>query len=388
MESIFDWVEPTEAGLFDISDGVDRLRDVLRIHRAGERPELDGCVAAIVGVLDRRGSADGAQTDRAAEWVRGKLYNLTIMDRMAPVADLGNITAGQTEEDSRAALDVVCQELMARGIIPIVVGGSQVLTIPMYRAYANQDRPINVTVIDAHVDFGGNPQEVDGRNWLNQLILPEGGHLFDLNTIGHQRYLVDGDSLQLMSRMHFDNVRLGMVRADIAATEPLLRDADLVSFDMGAIRAADHPASVTARPNGLTGEECCQLARYAGYSDRISAIGFFEHDPSRDSDGRGGQLVAEAIWCFLEGVMHRMGDHPRGTTEDYLQYRVVLEDEDHEVIFYKSPRSDRWWMDIPTPGTGNRKGRILLVPCTYGDYQAAAAGQLPDRWWRTQQKLS
>ncbi len=42
MDSIFDWLEPTEAGLFDISDGTDRLRDVLRIHRAGERPDLDG----------------------------------------------------------------------------------------------------------------------------------------------------------------------------------------------------------------------------------------------------------------------------------------------------------------------------------------------------------
>ena len=42
MESIFDWLEPTEAGLFDVSDGADRLRDVLRIHRAGERPDLDG----------------------------------------------------------------------------------------------------------------------------------------------------------------------------------------------------------------------------------------------------------------------------------------------------------------------------------------------------------
>ena len=31
-------------------------------------------------------------------------------------------------------------------------------------------------------------------------------------------------------------------------------------------------------------------------------------------------------------------------------------------------------------------GRV--VPCTYADYQSAAGGQLPDRWWRTQQKLS
>ena len=388
MESIFDWLEPTEAGLFDVSDGADRLRDVLRIHRAGERPDLDGCVAAIIGVMDRRGSLDGAQTDRAAEWVRGKLYGLTTMDRWAPVADLGNIVAGPTESDTRAALDVVCQELMARDIIPLVVGGSQVLTVPMYAAYARQDRPINVVSVDAGLDFGGDPQEVDGRNWLNALILPEGGHLFDFTQLGHQRYLADGDTLQLMERMHFDAVRLGRLRGDMAAAEPILRDADLVSFDLGAVRTADHPASPESRPNGLTGEEFCQLARYAGYSDRLTAIGFFEHDPSRDGDGRGGQLLAEAIWCFLEGVMHRIGDHPRGSTADYLQYRVVLEDEDHEVVFYKSPRSDRWWMDIPTPGAGNRKGRLLLIPCTYEDYQAAATGHLPDRWWRTQQKLA
>ena len=388
MESIFDWLEPTEAGLFDVSDGADRLRDVLRIHRAGERPDLDGCVAAIIGVMDRRGSLDGAQTDRAAEWVRGKLYGLTTMDRWAPVADLGNIVAGPTESDTRAALDVVCQELMARDIVPLVVGGSQVLTVPMYAAYARQDRPINVVSVDAGLDFGGDPQEVDGRNWLNALILPEGGHLFDFTQLGHQRYLADGDTLQLMERMHFDAVRLGRLRGDMAAAEPILRDADLVSFDLGAVRTADHPASPESRPNGLTGEEFCQLARYAGYSDRLTAIGFFEHDPSRDGDGRGGQLLSEAIWCFLEGVMHRIGDHPRGSTADYLQYRVVLEDEDHEVVFYKSPRSDRWWMDIPTPGAGNRKGRLLLIPCTYADYQAAATGHLPDRWWRTQQKLA
>ena len=88
-------------------------------------------------------------------------------------------------------------------------------------------------VIDAAVDFGGDPQITDGNNWLNQLILPEGAHLFDLNTLGHQRYLVDGDSLQLMDRMHFDNVRLGRLRADISIAEPILRDSDLASFDMG-----------------------------------------------------------------------------------------------------------------------------------------------------------
>ena len=79
----------------------------------------------------------------------------------------------------------------------------------MYAAYARQERPINVVNVDSTLDFGGDPQEIDGRNWLNALILPEGGHLFDLTHLGHQRYRTDGDTLQLMERMHFDAVRLG-----------------------------------------------------------------------------------------------------------------------------------------------------------------------------------
>ena len=159
--------------------------------------------------MDRRGSADGAQTDRAAEWVRGKLYDLTVMERWSAVADLGNIVAGPSDADTRAALDVVCQELHQRDIVPIVIGGSQVLTVPMYASYAPQERPINVVTVDAGLDFGGDPQEVNHQNWLNPLILPEGGHLFDLTQLGHQRYLVDGDTVQLMEKNALRHGALG-----------------------------------------------------------------------------------------------------------------------------------------------------------------------------------
>ena len=151
---------------------------------------------------------------------------------------------------------------------------------PMYRAYASQDRPINVSVIDATLDFGGDPQVTDGTNWLNQLILPEGAHLFDLNTLGHQRYLVDGDTLQLMDRMHFDNVRLGQLRADISIAEPILRDSDLASFDAGAVRTADHPAS-GMRPSQWPEWRriLCSLPATLDTVTGSHAVGFFESRP-------------------------------------------------------------------------------------------------------------
>ena len=388
MESIFDWLEPTEAGLFDVSDGADRLRDVLRIHRAGERPDLDGCVAAIIGVMDRRGSLDGAQTDRAAEWVRGKLYGLTTMDRWALVADLGNIVAGPTESDTRAALDVVPG---AHGPGHRPARGGRI---------ASPDRA------DVRRICSAGPPHQRGqrrrrtrlrrgsrRKWMAAIgSTPSSCPKADTSSISPSWATSATSQMETPSNSWSACTSTPSVWADCGGTWPRQSPScgTPISSALTWAPCAPRiiPASPESRPNGLTGEEFCQLARYAGYSDRLTAIGFFEHDPSRDGDGRGGQLLAEAIWCFLEGVMHRIGDHPRGSTADYLQYRVVLEDEDHEVVFYKSPRSDRWWMDIPTPGAGNRKGRLLLIPCTYADYQAAATGHLPDRWWRTQQKLA
>jgi hypothetical protein len=43
----------------------------------------------------------------------------------------------------------------------------------------------------------------------------------------------------------------------------LLRDADLVSFDISAVKQSEAPASRFASPNGLAAEDACQLARYA-----------------------------------------------------------------------------------------------------------------------------
>ena len=158
---------------------------------------------------------------------------------------------------------------------------------------------------------------------------------------------------------------------------------------MAAVRASDHPASSHAGPNGMTAEHLCQLSRYIGMSDRLLATGFFEHNPDLDDRGRGAHLVAQAVWHVLDGVFNQAGDHPKCTTEDYLKYVVDMPGESHEIAFFKSPKSDRWWMDIPMP-TKEKNNLLpsLLVPCSYEEYIEASEGSLPDRWWRTYQKLA
>jgi len=58
------------------------------------------------------------------------------------------------------------------------------------------------------------------------------------------------------------------------------------------------------------------------------------------------------------------------------------------VIFVKSKKTDRWWMQVPYPTGGSRNERSHLVPCSYEDYKIAVSGEMPDLWWRTYQKLS
>ena len=96
----------------------------------------------------------------------------------------------------------------------------------------------------------------------------------------------------------------------------------------------------------------------------------------------------QMIWYFTEGVSQRKEDFPKSSTRKYVKYTIHLNEDEHELIFYKSPKSDRWWVEVPYPdGKEAKYFRHLIVPCTYEDYQNASNGEMPDIWWQTFQKL-
>jgi hypothetical protein len=56
-------------------------------------------------------------------------------------------------------------------------------------------------------------------------------------------------------------------------------------------------------------------------------------------------------------------------------------------VFYKSPNTGRWWIEIPflTP-VHNKLKRSTLLPCTNEDYLAACEQEIPERWWKAQRR--
>lgn len=349
------------------------------------RPHL-----AIVGVEEDRASIGNKGAAKAPDAVRKHLYKLYQGDYTVSIVDLGNIKPGNRVEDTYAALRLVVEELVKSDIVPIIIGGGQDLTYAQYRGYEDLEQRVEVAIVDAKFDLDqASTQDtpVNSQTYLNHIILHQPDYLFNLNNVAYQTYLVSKESINMYEKLFFNAQRVGMIAGKLDQAEPIIRAADLVSFDIGAIRASEAPGNANAVPNGLFGDEACQLARYAGMSDKCSSIGFYEFNPTFDPMEQTAMLVSQMIWCFVDGYYNRKNDAPLVPKSAYIIYRTPLENEDHELVFVKSKKSDRWWMQVPYFGTKSINERYYLVPCRYEDYQLAVAGEMPDLWWKTHQKL-
>lgn len=355
-------------------------------------PDLSDVEVAILGVKEDRQAPDNEGCALAPDYVRKYLYRLLQGDFQVRVADLGNIKAGEKVSDTYFAVKASAAELIKNNIIPLIIGGSQDITLANYQAYEHLGKVINIVSVDSRFDLSpGKEEAVTNTGFLSGILSHKPSYLFNYANLGYQTYFVDQDAVALMEKLHFDICRLGVVRQNLAECEPVIRNADLLSFDVSAIRQSDAPANPHASPNGLYGEEACQLVRYAGMSEKLSSIGFYELNPAFDQGEQTAHLLAQMIWHFLDGFHHRSHDVPySGGAEpgDFIRYTVSVRDFSDKLVFLKSKKSDRWWMEVPFPASAPEQlERHCVVPCSYSDYQAACREEIPEKWWQVYQKL-
>lgn len=392
MSEIAHYFTPVDLGAVLDSDSLNEFQfgNLFDIHStAGNFPELEAIDLAIVGVVEDRNTENNSGCAMAPDAVRSYLYKLYGGSFTPRVADLGNIMPGHSVEDTYFAVRSAVDQLIRRNIVPLIIGGSQDLTFAQFLGYKDLEQTINVVAVDSVFDLGNPDEEITNTSYLGKIILHQPNFLFNYSNIGYQTYLVDQNSLQMMNRLYFDVYRLGQVRDKIEEAEPIIRQADMISFDITAIKHSDAPANPNASPNGFYAEEACQMMRYAGMNDKLSSLGIYEINPGFDESGKTVHLAAQMLWCFMDGFYNRKNDFPNRTNPDYTRFHVILQDDKYEINFYKSKKSDRWWMEIPYPPHKDLKfERHTLIPCSYKDYELAINNEIPDRWWQTYQKLS
>ena len=350
-------------------------------------PDLKSGGIAIFYVPEFRGMRNAPERIHS-ESFRSFFYDLSVgLDWKFPIYDLGNILPGNELKDTTFAVSQIVAELVKKKILPIVIGGSQDLTMAIYKGYEKLEQMVNLCAVDHKLDLGDPSEEIHSDGFLSHLLLQRPCYLFNHANIGLQAPFATKTELDLFDKLYFDVCRLGEFNADFKKAEPHLRNSDILSVDISSIRASELRTEDYFSPNGFYADQICQIAKYAGISDKLTSVGLFNYFPEENS-GSLSALLAQIIWYLMDGVAQRKGDFPIGSKKDYTKFTVHIDDFKDEIIFYRSNKSERWWMEVPYPGqSGSNYERHHLVPCDRTDYERAMKNDIPDLWWKTYQKL-
>jgi len=320
-----------------------------------------------------------------AALIRKQLYSLSSHFPGLPVTDLGALRKGKTKADTESGLKDVIAELSKMQKTLLIFGGDVQATYNVYKAYSTLEQTVNLCGVSAGIPLSTD-MDSPSAPYLNKILLDPGNKLYEYSQLAYQAYYTSPQIIELIEQLFFNHLRLGILRRDIKEAEPDIRNSDILSFSMSSIRESDCPGNDHPGPNGLYAEEACQLGRYAGLSEKISC--FFLNDiHSKGTPGKqASTLAAQIIWHFIQGFHQRKNEYPFGDIRKYQKFIVNVPGAGHDMHFYKSFKTGRWWLEVPYPGS--KYERSLFAACTHSDYQIACAGEIPDRWWKNFQRLS
>lgn len=306
-----------------------------------------------------------------ADAIRRALYQMSFPFGILKVADLGNVRKSEPN-----FVIPLLKELLDSQIIPILLSPSELHLVALYKAFQSLQSHVSLTVVDERVrlDVSQNQKQA---HYLNDILLNPRSRLFHFSAVGCQTHYTDPAAFYFLDQNNFDCIRLGSVRADLSEAEPVIRDGDLLGFHLSALKQADAPAQEMPTPSGFTIEEACQLCRYAGVSDKLKAFGLFGFQEAHDYNAQTAQGLAQMIWYFIEGFYNRKNDYP-ASNEGLTEYIVDFKNMEYQLVFWKSQRSGRWWMQVPIK-IGKKFNRHRLIPCSYNDYKMACQDELPER---------
>ena len=374
-----DYFDPVELELE--VDSKDILASSISVHTSEKRiSNIEDFSIALIGVEDQSNASDSV---KGLLKIREYLYNLSSFNKQVKIFDLGNLKQGNTTNDRSVALRDVIVELITLNIIPITIGSSEDIIYPNYLAYQKLDRKINLVSIDSRIEINEN-REKEYKSALWKTIVENNDSLFFYTNIGYQTHFVNSKITKYLSDQFHFAYRLGYIRSNIKEVEPIFRDADVIGLNISSVRQADAFGQKQPSPNGYYGEEICQLARYAGLSGKLSSFGIYDYSADSDINFQTAHLVAQIIWYFIDGHINQIKEYPLENDTNYKKYIVNLDSFNQEIVFYKSEKTERWWVEVPSINSNSEKR--FLISCTYDDYVEAGNGDVPERWLKAFQK--
>jgi formiminoglutamase len=234
-----------------------------------------------------------------------------------PLLDAGDVGIWGGLEESQEALAAVVHEVLARGAVPIILGGGHETAYGHYLGYVRGGRRVGVINLDAHLDVrpclpaGGH----SGSPFRQALEHPQqplpGSHYVCL---GAQPHGVSREHFRFAQergcRIHWANdVRSGLAVQLEKECERLASDGCpvYVSLDADVVALADVPGVSAPNPAGVPGQEVLTALRRAGQLCSVASLDVVEINPQLDIDNHSARWAALAVWHFLIGLAQRRG---------------------------------------------------------------------------------
>ena len=381
------FLKPVSTGLLEFVNMLPNQSLGKAVHfscHENDYEDLETIDIAILSVPEVRGLDNTKHLDFSL--VRKSFYQLYPGVWSLSIADLGDLVSGETIEDTYFLLKTVVSDLLKKNVIPIILGGGQDLMFPIYRAFDECLPMVNIVNIDSCFDLGDGSGQLSNRSFMGKVLVDPPYNLFNYSVLGYQTYSNSQEEKDLLEKLYFEAFRVGELQKDIALAEPVMRGANIVSLDVKSIKASELGYSQQISPNGFTGTDICSLSRYAGISNRVNLFGLFDFQDNIHEDLVSSNQISQILWYFFEGVSCRVSDDQFNNEDDFQKFTLLI--DEFNVVFYKSLKTGRWWMESSVlDKLNNNLKQYSLIPCTFEDYNEALQGEVPRRLYKAINKL-
>lgn len=358
--------------LFPVSSGVYKNKLPFEAY-IDDFPDLEGLEWCLIGYQ--------LNNTEIVDQLRIALLEFSDFSDFENFADLGNFVSGSPSREVDEQFAELLFELSKLGLTVLVVADDKVeIAKPSIEALEQHHQPFGICEINQSINGIADFQFGETNTWLNSHLQREDTWLVEYALLGYQSYYVQKEALEEMRRIGFEALRLGQFRMNTEEGEVLMRASDAALFNIRALNNVGDNLLKEAYPNGFGGDEACLISRYAG---ACSKLRYYAISGMEQLNGCGARLIAQMIWYFAEGVRLRCPEFPLERGRQYATYNTHIEGHSESLRFVKSLSSNRWWLLCE-----NENVDPVAVPCTYRDYEIAAAGEIPDRWVLAQARLS
>lgn len=274
-----------------------------------------------------------------SQHIRKEIRDLAISRLLPYMDDLGDLATKDLDTISQALQEYAEARLPLIMYMPL--GSIQLLSSDFWSSFAH-------------------PALVSSRILVDH---PEMAHL------ALQRHYQD-ESWDYNPHRH---LRLSTIRSNPEYAEVILRTADCITIQLDALRLADNLGSTTSCSAGLTIEELCMIAKYAGASTQLKLIMIEGYDQNTDNHGILAKNAALVTYYALDGYKIRTIEQSQ--KEQLQRYSVIPEHISQELVFVEDQRSSRWWIELYSDAAEE----VVNMPCTRKDYEDACQNIISDR---------